>query len=257
MKSKDTNSLYNGFITTIKICKHEFLLSRSLVIITIISTALNILLILLNNTPIKEQETLIGIIILLQFFTLGTFVVAYYFSSAISFYHGLFGRNAYLTHSLPVSLNVILISKISIFMLWACVGCIELLLFLACIDKIFYDKLLTNWIISISYAKATSQYSNMGEFFSYLSLYYFLLALSELTLIFMVAAIVHRIKSYTMIYGIIVFFIIQAIAFSFIGAVTEITSNIKQIAIECVMLMTLSLIYYFICQWIIKNKLSL
>ncbi|RDU73352.1 hypothetical protein CQA66_01410 [Helicobacter aurati] len=232
----------------LKICKYEFLMSRILVILAIICTLLNICLFLSYNAQAStHNEVSISIIVLLQIFAFMVFLIAYYLSAAISFYQGVFGKNAYLTHSLPILLDSILFSKILVFFLWACVGLAEFSLFCLILND-------NNDMI--------------GRFFFYgpdlfhICMFWFWTIFSEITYIFMIAAIVHRKKTYTMVYGIVTYFAIKTLLFIIVVYITDymlserFNPDFTMFIYEALLIVS-SVLYYLVCRWIIKNKLSL
>ena len=103
-----TNNQFITFLYNIvKICKHEFLMSRILVVISLIIALCIVLLALSSNGKMLYYSS----IIIFTSFAFLIFGISYFLSIAMSFYHGIFGKYAYLTHSLPITLDSILFAK--------------------------------------------------------------------------------------------------------------------------------------------------
>ncbi len=237
------NSISKIFLDSVKICKHEFLSSRILLIITIIISVFNLLIMIS-----KENNIVYALLILMQIFTFSIFFITYVLTAAISFYHGVFGKYAYFTHSLPIHLDSIIISKIFVFLLWAFIGILEFgLLFV--VTKT-YDNLLNR--LNVITNLDTLEYM----------LIFLILTLSELIYIFMITAIIHRKKTYTLLFGILTYFGIKILLMIIFALISSLFNDI---AIEYnngktmfyLVNIFLTILYYSICRYIIKNKLSL
>lgn len=257
---KDTRhyGLWQAIKDGAKICKYEFLMSRVLLILTCILTILIALLIPFNKEDHPSILATLGTIIYLGFMV---FVVSYFLSAAISFYHGIFGRNAYLTHSLPISLDAMIIGKILIFSLWACVFILEL---------IFLDFVTGRIVMQGLIALFEYNFLSAVEAYTFMFALWFSSMLVQLTYIFMIATLVHSKRSYIVVWGIVYYFGIStifSIVFGIIAAV--ITYNFWEwlfngedmmIKLWCFMVLpcvVLSLVFYFICRVIISKRLSI
>ncbi|RDU64049.1 hypothetical protein CQA53_08190 [Helicobacter didelphidarum] len=232
-----------------KVCKHEFLMSRYLVLSSGI-----ILLCIVCLAPFEingyENKLFVGTIYVLLFFAFIIFAFSYFFSAAISFYQGIFGKNAYLTHSLPISLDAMLFAKIFIFLLWALIGGCEMIFLLWIIKPISWTSMLFEMDIEDL------------EIVLFAIAQWISTTLFEITYIFMIAALIHRKKTFTMFYGILLYFLIK-VALAILFAV--IISSLPQLDhlsharlwFTLVPIILLSILWYGICRVIIKNKLAL
>lgn len=233
----------------LKICKYEFLMSRILLIIVCIITFINILLLSVD----KNAPTFI-ILIAMQYFAFIVCSIAYLLSAAISFYQGVFGRNAYLTHSLPISLETIICSKILIYFLWF------LVIFISFIFAVYAGIDKTSFKHSLIYF-LNADNKGAWNFVLHATTLTLLTALEEIIFIFMVVALVHRIKTYTLLIGILTYFGIKTLLL-IAGSVlqgflpdTMDTSDLVTRYYLCQLL--LIALFYFVCHRIIKYKLSL
>ncbi len=234
-------SISKIFLDSMKICKYEFLNSRVLLIVSIILTLLNLLVYIGKS----GNNITYALLIIIQVFSFVTFAIAYVLSAAISFYHGVFGRHAYLTHSLPIDLDSMIVSKIFVFMLWALVGFIEFGLFVFALSS-GYD-LIEQELMNIYNIK------------------YYVLALcnvlSELIYIFMIVAIIHRKKTHTLFFGFVTYFGIKVVLLILVASILAImddTIQTEHATMVSYCFTTLCIIvYYYVCRYIIKNKLSL
>lgn len=234
-----------------KICKYEFLMTRVLLILTCV------LAVLIALFPLAKDENTIVFAVLGSLIYLGNllFVVSYFLSAAISFYHGIFGRNAYLTHSLPISLDAMIIGKILVFLLWTGVfGALQIFLDIASGTFLFL-----NFGYTMNYA-----YAIMGVVWCAFTL-------AQLTYIFMIATLVHSRRSYTIVWGIVYYFgismlllicfgmIIGMIPDEFWEVIVNNTGNtiLSALCVIVLPLVALSLVFYFICRVIINRKLSI
>ena len=228
----------------LKICKHEFLMSRILLIIVCIIMAIN-LLIFINNNP---HSAAFFILIVIQWFAFCICSITYVLSAAISFYQGVFGKQAYLTHALPVSIESIIGAKILIYFLWF------LVIFAAFIFTLYAG---TKSIASIQNLLVLFQDALMWKIIPF----FILSVLQEIVFIFMVVALVHRKKTYTLFIGILTYFGIKVVLLIFIGVLSnllpdEIDENTALLLLYLYNILLLCL-FYFICHRIIKYKLAL
>ncbi len=228
----------------LKICKHEFLVSRILLIIVCIIMAIN-LLIFINNDP---HSVAFFILIVIQWFAFFICSITYVLSAAISFYQGVFGKQAYLTHALPVSIESIIGAKILIYFLWF------LVIFAAFIFTLYAG---TKSIASIQNLLVLFQDALMWKIIPF----FILSVLQEIVFIFMVVALVHRKKTYTLFIGILTYFGIKVVLLIFIGVLSsllpdEIDENTALLLLYLYNILLLCL-FYFICHRIIKYKLAL
>lgn len=237
----------------LKIGKHEFFASRVLGIIVCIIMALNVLIALFYDT----QSVAFYGLLMMQYFAFVVCGITYVLSAAISFYQGIFGRHAPLMHALPVYIETIIGAKIFIYFAWS------LVLFVVFATTIYVGFGGTErWIQMIR-----AVYENMdSQDWLYLwGVIGFLLlcVLHEIVFIFMVVALVHRIKTYRILVGIVSYFglkIVLLIIGIFITMMvpdgmtegfgsTLFFSALYQVFWICV--------FYFVCHRIIKYNLSL
>lgn len=234
-----TNNQFITFLYNIvKICKHEFLMSRILVVISLIIALCIVLLALSSNGKMLYYSS----IIIFTSFAFLIFGISYFLSIAMSFYHGIFGKYAYLTHSLPITLDSILFAKIFVFMLWSLVLIAEsCALGFVLYNSVEYFKILKINISDILFA--------ICNWFSW--------TLFEITYIFMITALVHRKKSFLFLHGIIIYFAIKIllsiILIIFIDKTNiDITRNIY-----IIMPLVCSIVWYMVCKYILVYKLNL
>ena len=228
----------------LKICKHEFLMSRILLIIVCIIMAIN-LLILINN---DRHSATFYILIVIQWFAFFICSITYVLSAAISFYQGVFGKHAYLTHALPVSIESIIGAKILIYFLWF------LVIFAAFIFALYAD---TSGISQVGDLLALFQDALVWKIIPF----FILSVLQEIVFIFMVVALVHRKKTYTLFIGILTSFGIKVLLLILFGILSNLVpDNIEENTILLLLYLyniLLLCLFYFICHRIIKYKLAL
>ena len=227
----------------LKICKYEFLMSRILLIIVCIITFINILLLMQTD---RNTATFI-ILVFMQYFSFFVCSIAYLFSAAISFYQGIFGKHAYLTHALPISLETIICSKILIYFLWFLV-------------------IFASFIFTL-YASANYTFTSLYDLLGGMSVLHLiaiilLSVLQEIVFIFMIVSLVHRKKTYTMLTGILTYFgikILLIIISSTLlqGYLQNINETSTLLIVYYIYQFLLIALFYFICHRIIKYKLSL
>ncbi|MWV61840.1 hypothetical protein DCO58_07405 [Helicobacter saguini] len=261
--SQDNFGYKSGFIQSLKdgakICKYEFSMSRILVIITAVLTLFISLCFMMNENTQTAIKTTIGALI---FFSFLIFLVSYFLSIAISFYQGIFGRTAYLTHSLPISLDAMLLGKTLIFVLWALVFFLELVfLDVATGGRVLISVVETYEVIGV--ASSTAMYS-------YLVCFWLSCLLAEIMYIFMIATLVHRKKTYVFVWGIMYYFALK-IALSIITSLVAInlpdsfymwlsepTDLVWHLALVSIIPpVFFALVFYFICRKIIRDNLSI
>ena len=230
----------------LKICKHEFLMSRILLIIVCIIMVIN-LLILINNDP---HSATFFILIGIQYFAFFICSITYVLSAAISFYQGVFGKHAYLTHALPVSIESIIGAKILIYFLWF------LVIFAAFVFALYAG---TSGISSIH--DLLVFFKKTLDFIWRLIPLFILSVLQEIVFIFMVVALVHRKKTYTLFIGILTYFGIKVLLLILFGILSNLMpDNIEENTILLLLYLyniLLLCLFYFICHRIIKYKLAL
>lgn len=264
MNIRDDLEYKSGFMQSIKdgakICKYEFSMSRILLIITaVVSIFITLLNIMRNGNISGVVEFTLGVLI---FFSFLIFSVCYLLSVAISFYQGIFGRTAYLTHSLPISFNAILLGKTFVFLLWALVFLMELVyLDLATGARVTLDLI---WDYdNIGLASATGIYC-------YIVTFWLIWLLAEIMYIFMIATLVHKKKTYVFAWGIMYYFGIKialcivfviitiSLPYSFYEWLSE-PDNIfvNQWIITELPPAIMAVVFYFICMKIIRDRLSI
>ncbi len=238
----------------LKICKHEFLMSRVLVIIVCILIGIDILILFTWDT--RSSKTLFILsygLLIMQYFTFFICGITYVLSAAISFYQGIFGKQAYLTHALPVYIETIICAKILVYFLWFLI--------------IFSVFILTIYIFAMKNNIAWNSFVSLHSFIWFIIMFVILI-LQEIVYIFMVVALVHRKKSYTLFIGILVYFtikilimIVGSLLFSLLLKLDfmQAYSNtfINTFIPICCFNVVLLLLFYFVCHRIIKYKLSL
>ncbi|TLE11101.1 hypothetical protein [Helicobacter bilis] len=228
----------------LKICKHEFLMSRILLIIVCIIMAIN-LLIFINN---DRHSATFYILIVIQWFAFFICSITYVLSAAISFYQGVFGKHAYLTHALPVSIESIIGAKILIYFLWF------LVIFAAFIFALYAG---TSGISQVGDLLALFQDALVWKIIPF----FILSVLQEIVFIFMVVALVHRKKTYTLFIGILTYFGIKVLLLILFGILSNLMpDNIEENTILLLLYLyniLLLCLFYFICHRIIKYKLAL
>ena len=244
----------NDFVNAFKIFKHEFLMSRAMVILSIALLAfIGMLSLAINN---NSGDLALTSLILICFYAFGVLVVTYFIVAIISFYHGVFGKNAYLTHSLPVGIDSIILSKIFVFTFWGAVIIFEFCLFAICLAGL-------NRYTDSGFSYLYRELGGMDGIIKTIVFYLFSL-LNEIIYVFMIVAIVHRKKSWTLVYGIVIYFAIKIlIILIYVFFIYNIISN--GISMEfftgyymfIVSIIILSLIFYFITRYIITRKLVL
>ena len=230
------DNLRDSFIVKmLKICKHDFLESRALIIMAIILTCANILF-LLND---ESSPFLIFAFILL----LPLFAVSCYFGMASNFHKKVFGKEAYFTHSLPVSIDCLLISKIIVFSIWELIIIAETvvpIIILARKFDIYYEEAIYQLILSIC------------------------TGLADTVLVFAIVSIVHKAKHPSSI-GILIYIATKIALMSMIAAIVKHNASdsfgildLQSIAFS-IFIFDLAIIIasYALCRWIINNKLSL
>ena len=237
----------------LKIIKHEFFMSRILIILSAILAAMSLL------SMFMSEDTKGGVVVafsLIAFFAFGIFGIAYFLSAAGSFYHGIFGKNAYLTHSLPISLDSILLGKVLVFVLWAFVPMALLFAF-----DFLHGGNVTTEVLRMVQLNNRQTYLYTG----FLSI--ICMILHEITYIFMIAALVHKKKTHVMIWGIVYYFGIKVALNIIFSAVIlnmpeSIIENLDEgsVSIQTLAILPqliLAAIYYIISRNIIKKSLSL
>lgn len=234
----------------LKICKHEFFMSRILLIIVFIIAFINLLLLMCNKT----DTTLFFILVLIQFFALIVCSIAYLLVVAISFYQGIFGKHAYLTHALPIRLETIICSKILICFLWF------LVIFASLIFTIYAITNGTSFMDGFYYV--SHSLGDKSHILAFHAIFLTILsALEEIVFIFMVVAIVHRKKTYMLLIGILTYFFIKILLLIIVAILMQflpdtINSDVL-IYVYYVCHILLILLFYSVCYMIIKYKLSL
>lgn len=243
-------TLKTHILHALKICKYEFLMSRILIVIVCIINVINILLLLCDD----KNTVVFFVLIFMQYFSFFVCGIAYLLSAAISFYQGVFGRQAYLTHALPISLETIICSKILIYFLWF------LVIFASFIFAIYASASNTYFIDYIIYSFHANN-ERVWNFTLHFIAFTLLTALEEIVFIFMIVALVHRKKTYTLFIGILTYFGIK-ILLLIVGSVVEgflpdrLDTN-DLLALYYFGQFLLIVLFYFICHRIIKYKLSL
>lgn len=230
----------------LKICKHEFLMSRILLIIVCIIMAIN-LLIFINSNP---HSNTFYILLTIQYCAFLVCGITYVLSAAISFYQGIFGKQAYLTHALPVNIETIIGAKIFIYFLWF------LVIFAALIFTLYVG---TN---SVSFIQELLRLLKVNWNRIWILIALFMLSvLQEIVFIFMVVALVHRKKTYTLLIGILTYFGIKVLLLIFSGILLNFLLDEMMITTSWLLLyiyeIALLCVFYFICHRIIKYKLQL
>lgn len=241
----DTSSTYSNATAkprylrqALKICKYEFFMSRPLLLLGAFLVILACCSVFFDH-DFGDFESSFSIIMGCAY--LG-FTAFYYFSITTSLYHGFFGRNALLTHSLPVSLDSVLLAKIGIFTLWSFIAALS-----------FY----VSYHVSLDFSGIESVRDTT---------FVILIALSgivfEITYVFAITAIVSLLHSFRVIVGIILYFGCKIL---FLVAIMQFAEAFPAQTIKFVLHPSLiviascgmSIINYGIIRFIITRKLSL
>lgn len=237
----------------LKICKHEFLASRILGVIVCIIMAFNGLIALFHNT---ESVAFYGLI-MIQSFAFVVCGIAYVLSAAISFYQGIFGRHAPLMHALPVYIETIIGAKILIYFMWS------LVLLVAFLMAIYVGFGGTQKWIQVILAVFKAMNSQEWLYFWGIVGSLFLQVLHEIVFIFMVVALVHRIKTYMILVGIVSYFGLKVVLLiiEVFGAMMLPNSVMENIGSGLLVYSLYQIfwicVFYFVCHRIIKYNLSL
>ena len=177
-------------------------------------------------------------------------------------YERLFAKEIYLTFSLPVSIDEILISKILISMLWLIISAFVICLWL-CIEGgfvNFFGIIARNYISVILFT-----------LFSLLSI------LKSVVLVLLVLSILHigKIAKFRKIIGITLFFVISIIEATILAIILSISDifvtlnnhsvfnplsiqmQTSQIIFQFIAVILPIFVYYFLSRYLIKNKLEI
>ena len=245
-----------------KLLKYEFL--ENIASVALINTVLFALLIIIKVYIDSDFNWIIAIII--SIIPIALFVSIVFLVTIVirTLYLGLFSQEGYLTLSLPVSIDAILISKILISALWILISIFVVLL----------------WLIFIAFAINDASYV-IQQFLLLISNYSFLeiirilllgivLLIKPITLLLLVLSILHigKIVRFRKLIGILLFMIIlfiETIAVNvlylyidsnMIDYMVFVRSLVDSISyyINFFANLFVILIYYFLSRYLIKNK---
>lgn len=248
-----------------KLLKYEFL--ENIASVALINTVLFALLIIIKVYIDSDFNWIIAIII--SIIPIALFVSIVFLVTIVirTLYLGLFSQEGYLTLSLPVSIDAILISKILISALWNLISIFVVLL----------------WLIFIAFAINDASYV-IQQFLLLISNYSFLeiirilllgivLLIKPITLLLLVLSILHigKIVRFRKLIGILLFMIIlfiETIAVNvlylyidsnMIDYMVFVRSLVDSISyyINFFANLFVILIYYFVSRYLIKNKLEI
>lgn len=248
-----------------KLLKYEFL--ENIASVALINTVLFALLIIIKVYIDSDFNWIIAIII--SIIPIALFVSIVFLVTIVirTLYLGLFSQEGYLTLSLPVSIDAILISKILISALWILISIFVVLL----------------WLIFIAFAINDASYV-IQQFLLLISNYSFLeiirilllgivLLIKPITLLLLVLSILHigKIVRFRKLIGILLFMIIlfiETIAVNvlylyidsnMINYMVFVRSLVDSISyyINFFANLFVILIYYFVSRYLIKNKLEI
>lgn len=248
-----------------KLLKYEFL--ENIASVALINTVLFALLIVIKVYIDSDFNWIIAIII--SIIPIALFVSIVFLVTIVirTLYLGLFSQEGYLTLSLPVSIDAILISKILISALWILISIFVVLL----------------WLIFIAFAINDASYV-IQQFLLLISNYSFLeiirilllgivLLIKPITLLLLVLSILHigKIVRFRKLIGILLFMIIlfiETIAVNvlylyidsnMIDYMVFVRSLVDSISyyINFFANLFVILIYYFLSRYLIKNKLEI
>lgn len=248
-----------------KLLKYEFL--ENIASVVLINTVLFALLIIIKVYIDSDFNWIIAIII--SIIPIALFVSIVFLVTIVirTLYLGLFSQEGYLTLSLPVSIDAILISKILISALWILISIFVVLL----------------WLIFIAFAINDASYV-IQQFLLLISNYSFLeiirilllgivLLIKPITLLLLVLSILHigKIVRFRKLIGILLFMIIlfiETIAVNvlylyidsnMIDYMVFVRSLVDSISyyINFFANLFVILIYYFLSRYLIKNKLEI
>lgn len=248
-----------------KLLKYEFL--ENIASVALINTVLFALLIIIKVYIDSDFNWIIAIII--SIIPIALFVSIVFLVTIVirTLYLGLFSQEGYLTLSLPVSIDAILISKILISALWILISIFVVLL----------------WLIFIAFAINDASYV-IQQFLLLISNYSFLeiirilllgivLLIKPITLLLLVLSILHigKIVRFRKLIGILLFMIILFIETIAVNVLyLYIDSNIIDYMVFVRSLVDsisyyinffanlfVILIYYFLSRYLIKNKLEI
>ncbi len=248
-----------------KLLKYEFL--ENIASVALINTVLFALLIIIKVYIDSDFNWIIAIII--SIIPIALFVSIVFLVTIVirTLYLGLFSQEGYLTLSLPVSIDAILISKILISALWILISIFVVLL----------------WLIFIAFAINDASYV-IQQFLLLISNYSFLeiirilllgivLLIKPITLLLLVLSILHigKIVRFRKLIGILLFMIIlfiETIAVNvlylyidsnMIDYMVFVRSLVDSISyyINFFANLFVILIYYFLSRYLIKNKLEI
>lgn len=248
-----------------KLLKYEFL--ENIASVVLINTVLFALLIIIKVYIDSDFNWIIAIII--SIIPIALFVSIVFLVTIVirTLYLGLFSQEGYLTLSLPVSIDAILISKILVSALWILISIFVVLL----------------WLIFIAFAINDASYV-IQQFLLLISNYSFLeiirilllgivLLIKPITLLLLVLSILHigKIVRFRKLIGILLFMIIlfiETIAVNvlylyidsnMIDYMVFVRSLVDSISyyINFFANLFVILIYYFLSRYLIKNKLEI
>lgn len=248
-----------------KLLKYEFL--ENIASVALINTVLFALLIIIKVYIDSDFNWIIAIII--SIIPIALFVSIVFLVTIVirTLYLGLFSQEGYLTLSLPVSIDAILISKILISALWILISIFVVLL----------------WLIFIAFAINDASYV-IQQFLLLISNYSFLeiirilllgivLLIKPITLLLLVLSILHigKIVRFRKLIGILLFMIILFIETivvnvlylyidsNMIDYMVFVRSLVDSISyyINFFANLFVILIYYFLSRYLIKNKLEI
>ena len=248
-----------------KLLKYEFL--ENIASVALINTVLFALLIIIKVYIDSDFNWIIAIII--SIIPIALFVSIVFLVTIVirTLYLGLFSQEGYLTLSLPVSIDAILISKILVSALWILISIFVVLL----------------WLIFIAFAINDASYV-IQQFLLLISNYSFLeiirilllgivLLIKPITLLLLVLSILHigKIVRFRKLIGILLFMIILFIETivvnvlylyidsNMIDYMVFVRSLVDSISyyINFFANLFVILIYYFLSRYLIKNKLEI
>ncbi|RDU22318.1 hypothetical protein [Anaerosacchariphilus polymeriproducens] len=233
---------------------------------------------ILLSTGLLENEAFVALAILsMTFYTIliiATSIITFVII-VVRFYKSLFSDEGYLTFTLPVTTNQLLISKIGVAFIWCLINTVSVILsvFILVFNEKTMDsiaELIPNLNNGLDKVLGFSGFGGV----LFIIFYIFVCILSAI-LMFTVSICIGQLMSKHKVLGAIlayvgIYMIIQTISTVGMVAIGSITSNMSQISnaevlkvyqitipVSLVFSIILSGIYYFISKYIMKNKLNL
>lgn len=253
-----------------KLLKYEFL--ENIASVALINIVLLILLYFMRffiYSRTNDLHWILGIFLSLSPIVIITSLVFLLNIIIKTLYSRLFSKEGYLTLSLPLSIDSILISKILISMLWVAISAFVFWLWLADIGDRFHFWHKIFRIILENYS--------LFDILSFVA-FCFIFVLKPIILVMLILSILNigKINRFRKVIGILLFFVILSIEYISITSIyiivdsifgtsisptipfnPNIETSIFEVILYLLIYMLPIFVYYFFSRYLIKNKLEI